>query len=67
MKRGDTAQRPTFYGAAAAACCARWNRPTRTGGVRLVLGHDFDAMQLERADDPFPEHEFHAAMLLLAS
>jgi hypothetical protein len=24
-------------------CCARRNRPTRTGGVRLVLGHDFDA------------------------
>jgi hypothetical protein len=35
--------------------------------VRLVLGHDFDAMQLERADDPLPEHEFHAAMLLLVS
>jgi hypothetical protein len=35
--------------------------------VRLDLGHDFDAMQLERADDPLPEHEFHAAMLLPAS
>jgi hypothetical protein len=40
--------------------------PTRTGGVRLVLAHDFDAMRLERADDPLPEHE-DAAMLLPAS
>jgi hypothetical protein len=28
---------------------------------------DFDAMQLERADDPLPDHEFHVAMLLPAS
>jgi hypothetical protein len=35
--------------------------------LRLVLAHDFDAMQLERADDPLPEYESHAAMLLLAS
>jgi hypothetical protein len=55
------AQRPTFYGAVP-LCFARRNRPTRTGGVRLVLGHDFDATQLERDDDPLPEHEFHAAM-----
>jgi hypothetical protein len=34
--------------------------------VRLILGHDFDAKQLERADDPLPEHE-DAAMLLPAS
>jgi hypothetical protein len=56
----------TFYGAMPLSC-ARWNRLTRTGGVRLILGHDLDAMQLERADDSLREHEFHAAMLLPAS